>query len=114
MEVGIIFHWGLYSVPCYDSVNSANRRKMQNGSEWYLKRLVEDSDFRPISGHKETKLFHEKNFSGMNYFDFANLFTCSSWDPDEWMQFCVDIGVTYVILTPRRYSNIMNNVNFIA
>ncbi len=35
----IIFHWGLYSVPAFDDVISAEKRKIQNGAEWYLKRL---------------------------------------------------------------------------
>ena len=35
---GLIFHWGLYSVPAFDCVLSAKRRRTQNGSEWYLRR----------------------------------------------------------------------------
>ena len=102
-KFGIIFHWGLYSVPAYDSVKSARRRKMQNGSEWYLKRLTETSDYRPISGHKETKIYHEKNFPGLDYYDFPDLFTADNWDPDSWMKFCVSIGASYVILTSRHH-----------
>lgn len=55
MDFGLIFHWGIYSITAYDDPISAKRRRMQNGSEWYLKRLLEDGRFRPISGWKETQ-----------------------------------------------------------
>src|SRR5688572_13045483 len=38
-QVGVIVHWGWYSVPAYDSVASAKRRSTQNGSEWYIKMI---------------------------------------------------------------------------
>src|SRR5690348_10575860 len=45
---GVMIHWGLYSVPAFDSVVSARRRHIQNGSEWYAKRLtVTPTTYRP-------------------------------------------------------------------
>ena len=43
-EFGVIFHVGIYSVFAYDSVDSAKRRGIQNGSEWYLQRLSITND----------------------------------------------------------------------
>jgi hypothetical protein len=49
---GFIFHVGLYSFYAYDDISSARRRKLKNGSEWYLERL-QNIKFRPPSGTVE-------------------------------------------------------------
>ena len=64
---GVIFHWGLYSVPAYDDTKSCKKRSIQNGSEWYLRRLRETGTFRPISGWKETQEFHKANYGDKPY-----------------------------------------------
>eukprot|EP01118_Nematostelium_gracile_P015946 TRINITY_DN6500_c0_g1_i1.p1 TRINITY_DN6500_c0_g1~~TRINITY_DN6500_c0_g1_i1.p1 ORF type:complete len:366 (-),score=71.39 TRINITY_DN6500_c0_g1_i1:19-1116(-) len=102
-EFGIIFHWGIYSVPAYDHSKSAKHRKVQNGSEWYMKRLNDTSTYRPTSGHLQTKKFHEENYGDRKYETFADDFTAEKWDPDEWMQLCKSIGATYVILTSKHH-----------
>lgn len=105
MEFGIIFHWGLYSVPAYDSIKSARRRKLQNGSEWYLKRLTENGTYRPVSGHLETKDYHNKTWNNIDYYDFITHFNkdTKNWDPDKWMLYCKSIGAKYVILTSKHH-----------
>jgi hypothetical protein len=40
LKFGIIIHWGIYAVPGYDDPKCASRRKIQNGSEWYVENLV--------------------------------------------------------------------------
>lgn len=103
-DLGIIFHWGVYAVPGFDSIKSARRRQTQNGSEWYLKRLLDaDKEYRPTSGSKETAAYHAENFAGMDYRDFAKSFTADKWDPDSWMRQCKDAGARYVILTARHH-----------
>ena len=101
--IGLIFHWGLYSVPCYDDITSASRRKIQNGSEWYYKRLIEKGKFRPVSGFKETQKFHKEHYGDREYKDFVSDFKCENWNPDEWMQLAVDVGATYVIITAKHH-----------
>ncbi len=101
--IGVIFHWGLYSIPGYDDIKSSRRRKMQNGSEWYLKRLEENGNFRPISGWKETQAFHEENFPDIEYKDFAKQFVCDGWNPDDWMKMCKENNAEYVILTSKHH-----------
>lgn len=101
---GLIFHWGVYSVTAYDDPISARRRKMQNGSEWYLKRLIEKGDYRPISGWKETQEYHDFEFPGWEYEDLAELFNKDDvWNPDDWMKLAKEVGATYVILTARHH-----------
>jgi alpha-L-fucosidase len=97
--IGVIFHWGIYSVPGYVKKS----RIEGNGSEWYMKRLTETSTFRPVSGSKETKDFHNQNYPNSDYDDFSTSFSCDQWNVDEWMQLCKQCGATYVILTARHH-----------
>lgn len=100
---GLIFHWGPYSVPAFDDIKSARRRKMKNGSEWYLKRLMETGKYRPISGYKETQEFHKKYFDSLSYQQMTSYFTASKWNPDDWMKLATDSGASYVILTAKHH-----------
>ena len=102
---GVILHWGLYAVPAYDTVESARKRKIQNGSEWYLKRLTEKNKFRPTSGWNETQKFHKEHFGEQSYEQFAEQFNKESanFNPMTWAQMCKDIGVQYVILTAKHH-----------
>lgn len=99
---GIIFHWGLYSVPAYCPVRN-KRKGINNGSEWYLKRLTEKGTFRPITGWKETQKYHKENFEGKEYSDFKDEFLAENWNPDEWMKMAKDSGAEYVILTAKHH-----------
>jgi alpha-L-fucosidase len=103
-EIGVIFHWGIYSVPAYDSIASVKRRSMQNGSEWYLKRLSQKADgYRPVAGYKETQKFHAENYANVKYEDFAKSFTAEKYNPEEWMKVAKSIKATYVILTAKHH-----------
>lgn len=104
-NTGIIIHWGLYSVPAFDDIKSVRRRKMKNGSEWYLRRLTEKSDYRPISGYKETQEYHKKTFGDVDYFSLISQFDNESakWNPLELCQYLKKGGVSYVILTAKHH-----------
>jgi alpha-L-fucosidase len=102
-ETGMIFHWGLYSVTAYDDPASVSRRRTGNGSDWYLKRLMDPGTYRPISGHAETKAYHAETFGDRTYFDLKQDFTPTDWDPQEWMDIAKGIGASYVILTSRHH-----------
>jgi alpha-L-fucosidase len=103
--IGLIFHWGLYSIPCYDNISSALNRRIQNGSEWYYQRLIEKGTFRPVSGFLETQAFHKETYNDRKYQDFATdfRFDSSKWNPETWMQTAVDFGAQYVILTAKHH-----------
>jgi alpha-L-fucosidase len=104
-NIGIIFHWGLYSVTGFDDIKSVRRRKMKNGSEWYYKRLYEKSDYRPISGHKETKLYHEKSFNSRDYYDLSKEFNDNTeyFDFDSIFSKLINDKISYVILTAKHH-----------
>ena len=99
--IGIIFHWGLYSVPAFFPVRE--KHGLNNGSEWYLRRLQEKGTYRPISKWKETQQYHKDNYGDRSYENFADDFSAEKWNPDDWMKLCKSIGATYVILTSRHH-----------
>jgi alpha-L-fucosidase len=106
--MGVIVHWGVYSVPAFDSVESARRRGIQNGSEWYLQRqLVSSASFRPTSGWAETQRHHQTHYGAAPYRDFAAQFRAETWrtaeEPDRWMRLFRAAGASYVILTAKHH-----------
>src|SRR5438128_2008269 len=101
MEIGIIFHWGLYSIPAYDNIFSLRRRKIKNGSEWYYGRLIEKSSFRPLSGHMDTKEYHANNYNDMDYFNLKAEFNSANFE--FLFEQLINKHITYIILTTRHH-----------
>lgn len=104
-NLGLIFHMGPYSFPGYDDVASARRRKLQNGSEWYLKRLIEPGTYRPVTGWKETQTFHNTQYPGHKYDEFAQQLTATGFETqvDTWMQLAQEVRASYVIFTSKHH-----------
>lgn len=106
MTFGIIIHYGLYSYYGYDDVNSAKRRRVQNGSEWYYGRLIDTNNFRPISGQSYTKKYHEANYSGVDYFDNIGKITNDENKVKNWVKFAKENKASYIILTSKHHDGI--------
>ena len=85
-KISFIFHIGLYSFFGYDDIKSARKRKIQNGSEFYLERLQERL-YKPISGSENTQKHHIKY--GINYNYFNAPFSVNRQKITEWMDICV-------------------------
>lgn len=104
-QFGIIFHWGLYSIPAYDDPKLIVKRKIQNGSEWYAKRLLESGKFRPTNGWQETQKYHKLHYPDQKYEDFAKEFdiTSQNWNVDDWMKLCKSVNAEYVIITSKHH-----------
>ena len=107
MNYGIIIHYGLYSYYGYDDINSAKRRKTQNGSEWYFGRLIDNNDFRPISGHKSTKKYHQENYGDIDYFDNLDKITNDEDKVKEWVSIAKSKGASYIILTSKHHDGVL-------
>ena len=103
-DIGVIIHYGLYSMPAFDS--NPSRRSIKNGSEWYLKRLMETNNYRPISGWKETQAHHAENYGEQDYFDFKDMITITEEKVQRWVQQAVVIGAKYVIITTRHHEGV--------
>jgi alpha-L-fucosidase len=105
VEIGAIFHWGIYSVPGFDDIKSLRRRRNKNGSEWYKKRLLENSTYRPISGYVETQNHHNDNYEGKLYDDFAVTFNenVKNFDINDWFDSIENESLSYVILTAKHH-----------
>jgi alpha-L-fucosidase len=103
MDLGIIIHYGLYSIYAYDSIESAKRRKICNGSEWYYTRLLENGKFRPISGYVETQQYHKKYFSNCDYFDQSHNLKPTRQKIKQLIKTCSNLGFKYIILTAKHH-----------
>ncbi|MDL2206048.1 alpha-L-fucosidase [Eubacteriales bacterium OttesenSCG-928-N13] len=103
-KLGIFIHWGLYSVPAWAEVTwelggepSDEEWHAHNPyAEWYLNTLrIEGS---PARAH------HEKTYGkDFNYEQFADLFTCEKWQPDQWAKLFKQAGAEYVVLTTKHH-----------
>jgi alpha-L-fucosidase len=100
--IGFIFHVGLYSFYGYDDIKSARRRKMQNGSEWFLER-IQEREYRPISGSKESKVYFSKFGSNYNYFKAP--FYVNRESICEWLDLCVKCKASYVFITAKHHDS---------
>jgi alpha-L-fucosidase len=107
MNYGIIIHYGLYSYYGYDDINSVKRRKTQNGSEWYYGRLVDNNNFRPISGHKSTKKHHKETYGESDYFDNLDKITNDENKVKEWVSLAKNKGASYIILTSKHHDGVL-------
>ena len=105
-NLGIFIHYGLYSTYGYDDVASAKRRKTQNGSEWYYGRLIEKGNFRPISGHVETKAYHATHYGTADYFDKIDTIVNDEHKVKEWVAFAKRNNASYVILTSKHHEGV--------
>ncbi|XP_055377038.1 putative alpha-L-fucosidase [Condylostylus longicornis] len=82
-KIGIIIHWGIYSVPSL-------------GGEWFWIYLKENR-----TDHIE---FMEKNYKpNFSYQDFAKDFTAESFNATEWSLLFQQSGAKYVVLTSKHH-----------
>lgn len=107
MNFGIIIHYGLYSYYGFDDLNSAKRRKTQNGSEWYYGRLIDNNNYRPISGHLSTKKYHKETYGNINYFDNLDKITDDEKKVKEWVNIAKNKGASYIILTSKHHDGVL-------
>ena len=98
--MGMIFHVGLYSFFAYDDIKSVERRKILNGSEWYLHRLLYDRFDRDDKINK-TQLHHASYGTNVDYFKAP--FHISRESVCQWLDLCVRCKVRYVIITSKHH-----------
>ena len=98
-KFGIFIHWGLYSVPSW-ATNSNADGFGSNYAEWYWERLNNTK----LKIHKEFVDFHEKTYGpNFKYQDFAPLFKCELFNPDQWADVFKNAGAKYVVLTSKHH-----------
>lgn len=89
-KFGIFIHWGVYSVPSWSPKGTY--------SEWYLHQL------RQNSYKGATRKFHERVFGkDFKYEQFAPMFRCELFNPDEWAEIFRRSGAKYVVLTSKHH-----------
>lgn len=96
--MGFIFHVGLYSFFGYDDIESARRRKTQNGSEWILAR-IQEQNYRELSGSLQSKSY----FSGYRIDYFKAPFIIERGSIERWLNICVSCKASHVFITARHH-----------
>ncbi|MGN0298769.1 MAG: alpha-L-fucosidase [Lachnospiraceae bacterium] len=77
-KFGIFIHWGLYSIPAFQS-------------EWYSRNMY-IKDCPSWEHHRKTYGDHRQ----FGYKDFIPLFTAEKFDPEQWASIIEDCGARYV------------------
>ena len=78
-KFGIFIHWGVYSVPAYDS-------------EWYSRNMYVQGS-KAYEHHLKTYGKHSK----FGYKDFIPMFKAEKFDPDKWADLFARAGARYVV-----------------
>ncbi|XP_003373634.1 plasma alpha-L-fucosidase [Trichinella spiralis] len=84
-KFGIFIHWGVYSVPSYGA------------AEWFW------YHWKISKRLKETN-FMKQNFKpNFSYVDFAPMFTCEFFDPEQFVKLIKISGAKYFVLTSKHH-----------
>ena len=86
-KFGIFIHWGVYSVPGF--------RTRGEYAEWYQNGLN--------SGDSVTIAYHKKKYGSLTYYQLADQFRATLFNPDEWARLIERSGARYVVLTSKHH-----------
>lgn len=100
-EIGIMLHFGLYSIPGFCDIELLRKKKNKNGSEWYYNKLLEDDD-------SKTKIFHKKYLEPKgisNYFNLKKVFDfkIQNFNFESIFNKLLNENITYIILTAKHH-----------
>ncbi|MCS6927983.1 MAG: alpha-L-fucosidase [Saprospiraceae bacterium] len=86
-KFGVLISWGVFAVPAFAPTG--------HPAEWYQHALE-------TNAHEgKVREFHEKNFDRRSYYDLANDFRATLFDPDEWASIIQRSGARYAVLTAK-------------
>jgi len=89
-KFGIFIHWGIYSVPGWGVKGQY--------AEWYWHHIAKKGDNNPWWNHHR-RVWGE----GFEYADFAPLFRCEHFDPEQWAELFARAGARYVVPTSKHH-----------
>jgi len=84
-KFGIYAHWGVYSVPAYQT-------------EWYGKRMYDKGEGKGKGGQNSVYRHHVQTYgdpSKFGYKDFVPMFKAEKYDPEEWAKLIESCGAKY-------------------
>jgi alpha-L-fucosidase len=113
LKLGVIFHWGLYSVPAFHQY--PKKPKIMNGSEWYLRRLKNPFSYgyESLNHHYATwpKILNISSDPKQNtanhhgYYRFKTMFeaAANNWNANDWLTLVNKSGAKYLIITVKHH-----------
>jgi alpha-L-fucosidase len=97
-KFGIFIHWGLYSVPAWGPTKDVDI--YEKYAEWYWWNLINPDR----QSYGQVNDFHNRTFGEQfKYQDFADLFKCEMFEPDEWARIFKQAGAKYIVLTSKHH-----------
>lgn len=105
-KLGVIVHWGPYSVPGWAHLRPPGAGPMAPGAteEWYVDNTYAEWYWNSMSiENSPTARHHEEVWDGRPYERFAKDFVEASagWDPGPWVDLFVAGGARYVVFTAK-------------
>lgn len=88
VKLGIMIHYGLYSVPSYSG--------KEQYSEWFYKGYIGEDTLR----QNFVKRVYGDNF---NYFDFSKYLNAELFNADEWISLFKKAGASYIVFTTKHH-----------
>ncbi|EDV21258.1 uncharacterized protein TRIADDRAFT_30613 [Trichoplax adhaerens] len=88
-KVGIFVHWGVFSVPSFDS-------------EWFW------WHWKGLNSSKDNQFMQQNYPSGFSYPEFAPSFTAEFFDADAWAHLIENSGAKYVVFTTKHHEGWTN------
>lgn len=113
-KLGIMIHWGLYSVPGYAETGNGTPSEILSRydwphyfahnpyAEWYQNSLR--------AGAPSTRAFHRKSYRpGFEYRSFADLFNdgLDKWEPSTWGELFAEAGARYVVYVTKHHDGFL-------
>lgn len=111
-KVGILLHWGLYSVPAW-ALPSGDYAKLSSESddEWYKSIPYSEWYYNSMSiTRSPTQLYHDSSYGAdFDYYEFASEFEkkLSEWHPEDWAALFKSSGARYVIVTAKHHDGFL-------
>ncbi|MDR1860608.1 MAG: alpha-L-fucosidase [Bacteroidales bacterium] len=96
-KFGIFIHWGIYSVPAWGPLPRDGAKGIYECyAEHYWNRLIKKN---PHFVKHHNAIYGEN----VRYQDFAPLFKCEMFNPNEWAKLFSAAGARYVVLTSKHH-----------
>lgn len=104
-KLGVFVHWGIYSVPAYAPVKTAQLGEIPGDEDWFCNNPYAEWYFNSINVRRGPVWEHHRATYGADaaYEDFLEQWTASAWDPHVWAGLFKAAGARYVVLTAKHH-----------
>ena len=105
-KLGILIHWGPYSVPGWASHEFEPLENLLNPEYWRANPYAEWYQNTLRIDGSATETYHEETWGAeVDYDDFGSMFAAESaaWDPSDWATLFESAGARYLVLVTKHH-----------